>query len=105
MRATIGALHLAALMLAAIVTVTATSVHATPPGKPAAPASAAGAAATDGFAAGRGMQKPLPWPAPVGHRQPRAADVATAPPKSEADLRLERLHRALAETTPICRGC
>jgi hypothetical protein len=94
MRARLNALRVAALMLPAILIAAATAARAAPPAQPA------GAPVAD-----RCAQPLLPWPAPVGHRQPRAADVATAPPKSESDLRLERLHRALAETTPICRGC
>jgi len=46
------------------------------------------------------------WPAPTGHRQPRAEDIpAEGPKKSEFDVQLERLDRALDGKLRICRGC
>jgi hypothetical protein len=46
------------------------------------------------------------WPAPVGHRQPRAEDIpAEGPKKSDYDAQLERLDRALDGKLKICRGC
>ena len=46
------------------------------------------------------------WPAPVGHRQPRAEDIpAEAPKKRDSDAQLERLDRALDGKLKICRGC
>jgi hypothetical protein len=48
----------------------------------------------------------MPWPAPVGHRQPRPADIAAARPEKDAyDVELERLNRAADATLRICRGC
>jgi hypothetical protein len=46
----------------------------------------------------------LPWPAPVGHRQPRASEVATtqlSPSDTEQRQQDEELDRKLL----ICRGC
>jgi len=46
------------------------------------------------------------WPAPVGHRQPRAEDIpAEGPKKRDSDVQLERLNRALDGKLMICRGC
>ena len=46
------------------------------------------------------------WPAPVGHRQPRAEDIPVErPKKSASDAELERLERALDGKLMICRGC
>lgn len=42
--------------------------------------------------------------APVGHRQPRAADIPRTG-KSEADLREERQQAELTRKLRICRGC
>ena len=48
--------------------------------------------------------RPMPWPAPVGHRQPRAADVpAERPQKGDPDERLKRLDRVLDGKLTICR--
>ncbi|MCC6776813.1 MAG: hypothetical protein IT537_09295 [Hyphomicrobiales bacterium] len=48
----------------------------------------------------------LPRPAPVGHRQPRPADIAAAKPgKDRYDVAVERLNRAADSTLRICRGC
>jgi len=47
-----------------------------------------------------------PWPAPVGHRQPRAEDISVEQPKKrDADAELERLDRAPSGKLMICRGC
>jgi hypothetical protein len=43
--------------------------------------------------------------APIGHRQPRAADIPTNIPKTEADLREERANRELDKKLRICRNC
>lgn len=46
----------------------------------------------------------LPWPAPVGHRQPRAADLhmdAELPPGA----RLQDENDAVDRKLTICRGC
>jgi hypothetical protein len=49
-----------------------------------------------------GEQTTVPQ-APVGHRQPRAADVPPPRPLSEAERREnEEIHRLLRS---ICRGC
>jgi hypothetical protein len=48
----------------------------------------------------------LPWPAPRGHRQPRAADIPPSPPpKTGTDEALERLQRSLDGRLTICRRC
>ena len=47
-----------------------------------------------------------PWPAPVGHRQPRPQDIpAEMPAKSGYDLQLDRLQRVMDGRLTICRGC
>lgn len=46
-----------------------------------------------------------PWPAPIGHRQPRASDVAASAPSSSFDLEEQRLDRELNAKLVICRGC
>lgn len=43
-------------------------------------------------------------PAPVGHRQPRAADIPQSA-KSQADILEERQQAELARRLRICRGC
>jgi hypothetical protein len=43
-------------------------------------------------------------PAPVGHRQPRAADIPTLG-KSEADIQEEKRQAELNRKLRICRGC
>ena len=45
-----------------------------------------------------------PWPAPVGHRQPRAADVPTSTSGSQQILDQEdaRVDRSIRS---VCRGC
>jgi hypothetical protein len=46
------------------------------------------------------------WPAPVGHRQPRAEDIpAEDPKKRESDRQIGRLDRAVDDKLTICRGC
>ncbi len=47
----------------------------------------------------------LPWSAPVGHRQPQAADV-TSPSRSSVDQALRKENdRADGAIKGICRGC
>jgi hypothetical protein len=46
----------------------------------------------------------LPWSAPVGHRQPRAADVPSEP-LSKVELEQRRLDKELDRKLIICRGC
>lgn len=45
-----------------------------------------------------------PWPAPTGHRQPHAADVApdTRPPANRSD---DLLDLGIDRRLRICRGC
>jgi hypothetical protein len=46
------------------------------------------------------------WPAPVGHRQPRPADIpAEGQKKRDFDWQLERLNKAIDDKLRICRGC
>jgi len=61
------------------------------------------AIATPIFAAGRETTK-KPWLAPVGHRQPRAADVPASRPPSRQTLDQEDadVDRKISN---ICRGC
>lgn len=66
---------------------------ATPQANPAA------SGTTTGSAPGR-----VP-PAPVGHRQPRAADVPAATDKSPADAHVEKLQDEGNKKLNICRGC
>lgn len=46
-----------------------------------------------------------PWPAPVGHRQPRAAEIPANAAKHEADAWLQRLNREIDSRLWLCRGC
>ena len=43
--------------------------------------------------------------APVGHRQPTAADVGAAASPTERDLAQQKRDRALDRKLQICRGC
>jgi hypothetical protein len=45
------------------------------------------------------------WPAPVGHFQPRAADIPIGIPLSPSSAEQQALDRALDEKLKICRGC
>ena len=45
-----------------------------------------------------------PWSAPVGHRQPRAADVPTSTSVSPPDLDQEDAH-VDRKIRSVCRGC
>jgi hypothetical protein len=46
------------------------------------------------------------WPAPVGHRQPRAEDIpAEGLKKRDSDVQLERLDGLLDDKLMICRRC
>jgi hypothetical protein len=47
----------------------------------------------------------LPRPAPVGHRQPRAADAPDPGQSSPADQELRRLDEEIDRRLIICRGC
>jgi hypothetical protein len=44
-------------------------------------------------------------PAPVGHRQPRAADLPAVIPKHPSDAWIERLNRELDRKLKICSNC
>ena len=46
----------------------------------------------------------MPWPAPVGHRQPRPQDVGMPKP-DRYEPELQRLQRALDGRLRICGGC
>ena len=46
-----------------------------------------------------------PWPAPVGHRQPRASDIPVNVQLSSAEREAQRLDRELDKKLVICRGC
>jgi hypothetical protein len=46
-----------------------------------------------------------PREAPIGHRQPRAADLPTTTPKDEFSKRLDEINRRLDRYMNICRGC
>ena len=43
--------------------------------------------------------------APIGHRQPTAADIPKNVPKDAADLEREKRDRELDAKLQICRGC
>jgi hypothetical protein len=43
-----------------------------------------------------------PWPAPVGHRQPRAVDVPAPPSSQTLDQEDADVDRKISN---ICRGC
>ena len=44
------------------------------------------------------------WPAPVGHRQPRAADIPKLPPRG-TDVEWQLIERDLDGRLKICRAC
>jgi hypothetical protein len=46
------------------------------------------------------------WPAPVGHRQPRAADIPSLGSGRKASLRLDQEDVAVdRKINSVCRGC
>jgi len=47
----------------------------------------------------------LPWRAPIGHRQPRRADIQLDDSISEWERQQDRLNRELDRKLIICRGC
>jgi hypothetical protein len=53
----------------------------------------------------RVQTRAMPLPAPVGHRQPRAADIPAGLAKNMSDEEHERRERALSRRLQICRGC
>jgi hypothetical protein len=44
-------------------------------------------------------------PAPIGHRQPRAADLPPTLPRDGSDEWLQRLNHEIDSKLKICRGC
>ena len=60
-------------------------------------------AQTGSRSASPSSEKQGPWPAPVGHRQPRTADIPTSTSGSrlldQEDARVDRSIRS------VCRGC
>jgi hypothetical protein len=54
--------------------------------------------------AGASEQSKLP-PAPVGHRQPTAADIPKDQPKDPAEIEREKRDRELDAKLRICRNC
>ncbi|WFU39109.1 hypothetical protein QA640_32685 [Bradyrhizobium sp. CB82] len=47
----------------------------------------------------------LPWRAPIGHRQPRRADIQIDDSISEWERQQDRLNKELDRKLIICRGC
>ena len=47
----------------------------------------------------------LPWPAPIGHRQPRASEIPKNPQLSEFEPEQRWLDKDLDRKLKICRGC
>ena len=47
----------------------------------------------------------LPWSAPIGHRQPRAADLHLDAELSPDVVRLQHENSAVDRKLTICRGC
>jgi hypothetical protein len=47
----------------------------------------------------------LPWSAPVGHRQPRPADLHMDAQLSPDEVRLRQENDAVDRKLTICRGC
>jgi hypothetical protein len=45
------------------------------------------------------------WPAPVGHCQPRPADIPKSAPESEDSASLDRENAFVDSKMSICRGC
>ena len=66
------------------------------------PAASASPQRSPGMAA---VTSGLPWHAPLGHRQPRAADLTDAVQPSPADEDQRWIDRAVDRKLSICRGC
>lgn len=47
----------------------------------------------------------LPWPAPVGHRQPQRADIPQSGAVSAWEREQQRFDQELDRRLVICRGC
>jgi hypothetical protein len=66
----------------------------------AAPAASQSDSQRTGVTQGSGVPQ-----APVGHRQPKAADIPKERPKDAADEQREKLDRELDAKLRICRNC
>ena len=66
----------------------------------AAPAMSQGDSQSSGSAQKTGLPQ-----APVGHRQPKAADIPKDRPKDTTDEQREKLDRELDAKLRICRNC
>jgi hypothetical protein len=61
---------------------------------------------TSGGLAGRSVDKNVTmvaWPAPIGHRQPRAVDILVNGRAWQVEV--DKLDRSLDRRLQICRGC
>jgi hypothetical protein len=47
----------------------------------------------------------LPWQAPIGHRQPGAADLPGDFTPTLSDPELQAVNKAIDRRVTICRGC
>lgn len=83
----------AALLVAGSALAQTNSTAPTPQANPAPPGT------TTGSAPGSVPQ------APVGHRQPRAADIPAATEKPPAEAHVEKLQEEGSKKLNICRGC
>jgi hypothetical protein len=86
-----------AALLTLSLTVFASAAAARPQEAPAVPIPSA---PTQGF-----DRKLRPWPAPVGHRQPRVEDIPQGVSQNASAAEQERLDRVLGRKLMICRGC
>lgn len=68
----------------------------------ASPADAAGLNEVERPIAGASR---TPWPAPVGHRQPRVADIPQSSDLSAWEREQQQLDAELDRKLIICRGC
>jgi hypothetical protein len=50
-----------------------------------------------------GGESTAAWPAPIGHRQPGAADISTG--DHSRYLEFDILDKSLGDKLQICRGC
>ena len=54
---------------------------------------------------GARSEEPSVPQAPIGHRQPRAADLPAVMPRDSSDEWLDRVNRDIDRKLEICRGC
>jgi hypothetical protein len=54
---------------------------------------------------GTRSEEPTIPQAPIGHRQPRAADLPTVMTRDSSDEWLDRVNRDIDRKLDICRGC